>query len=413
VRDLHAASVWAGITAVAWYVFGAVPLQIGVAAQLGLDPAQTSSWIFVVWSTSAASSVALSLIFRQPLPITWSIPGLVYLGTLAGHFTFPEIVGANLVAGLLIVAVGLLGIGGRILAWLPLPVAMGMFAGSILGDVINLVSATIDDTLIAGAAVVGYAAGRLVAIPRLPPLGLAALFGGLAVTLTHQLQPAAIAWSPPVLVAPQVTLSLPAIVAVSLPMVVLTIGLGNVQGLGFLLSQGYRTPVNLVTVVVGINSVFNALLGGHPAIVARTGVSILAGPDAGPAAGRYWGSVIAASLTLLIAVAASPLAALLDALPHPYVVTLAGLAILSSFQDALRKGFGGPLRFGATVAFVLSATPFAVAGVSSAFWALLAGLVASLVVERDDLLAHWRESPERERRLAENFSQPSTNLRSV
>ena len=84
-------------------------------------------------------------------------------------------------------------------------------------------------------------------------------------------------------------------------MVVLALGLGNVQGLGFLLGQGYKVPVNQISIVVGINSVINSLLGGHPAIVARTGVAILAGPDAGPESQRYWANLVAAPLTMIIA----------------------------------------------------------------------------------------------------------------
>jgi benzoate membrane transport protein len=109
-----------------------VPLPIAVAGQLGLDSAQFSSWIFIVWTSGAIASIALSLFYRLPIPITWTIPGLIYLGTLAGDFTFAEMVGANLVAGVLILILGLLGVGGRIMTWLPLPIIMGMFAGSIL-----------------------------------------------------------------------------------------------------------------------------------------------------------------------------------------------------------------------------------------------------------------------------------------
>ena len=132
MRDLHAAAWWAGLTAFVWYAFGAVPLHISVSEQLGLTTAQTSSWIFIVWFSGAVSSIAASLYFRQPIPITWTIPGLVYLGTLVDRFSFAELVGANLVAGVLLLALGFLGIGGRIMRWLPLPIIMGMFAGSIL-----------------------------------------------------------------------------------------------------------------------------------------------------------------------------------------------------------------------------------------------------------------------------------------
>ena len=90
-------------------------------------------------------------------------------------------------------------------------------------------------------------------------------------------------WNLPNLSVPDMSFSLAAVVAISLPMVVLALGLGNVQGLGFLLGQGYKVPVNPISIVIGINS----LLGGHAAIVARTGVAILAGPDAGPESRRY------------------------------------------------------------------------------------------------------------------------------
>jgi benzoate membrane transport protein len=185
--------------------------------------------------------------------------------------------------------------------------------------------------------------------------------------------------------------SLSAIVAISLPMLILAMGLGNVQGLGFLLAQGYPVPVNRVTVVLGINSIVNALFGGHPAIVGRAAVAILASPEAGPLAARYWANLIAATLTVLLAIAAMPVASLIGILPKSYIFALAGLAILSSFQDALTKAFTEKLRFGAVTAFAVAATPFAFAGITSAFWAVIAGLLASVLAERQHILEHWRQ----------------------
>jgi benzoate membrane transport protein len=123
LADFHPAAFWAGITAFIWYAFGAVPIQIAVADRLGLSGVQTSSWIFIVWTSGAVASVILSILYRQPIPITWSIPGMVYLGTLAGQFSVAELAGANLMAGVLLLVLGLLGVGGRMLALLPLPIA--------------------------------------------------------------------------------------------------------------------------------------------------------------------------------------------------------------------------------------------------------------------------------------------------
>jgi len=48
------------------------------------------------------------------------------------------------------------------------------------------------------------------------------------------------------------------------------------------------------------------------------------------------------------------------------------------------------MRFGALVAFVVAATPFSLLGVTSAFWGLVAGVLASLLAERAQLVDYWR-----------------------
>lgn len=384
------AAVWAGLTAFVWYGFGALPLHLEVAGQLGLNPSQSSSWIFVIWFSGAITSIALTLYYRIPIPITWTIPGLIYLGTLAGQFSFPEIVGANLMAGIAILILGAFGIGERIMAWLPLPIVMGMFAGSIPVYVTRMVAASVADVLVAGVTLAAYLVGRFIASPRVPPMGLAVVIGGIAVFAFGEISTQVVSWSLPDLTVPDFRFTLSSFIAISLPMIILAMGLGNVQGLGFLLSQEYRVPITAVTITTGLNSMVNALLGGHPATVARTGAAILAAPDAGPKETRYWANVIAATLTISIALGAGTLSSLLAVLPRTFVVTLAGLAILSSLQSAFETAFGGKLRFGALAALAVAATPFAVFGITSAFWAILAGIAASFMAERQDLLAYWK-----------------------
>jgi len=388
--DFNARAASAGLTAFIYYAFGAIPLHLAVASQLGLNQAQSSSWIFIVWFSGAIASIALSLVYRQPIPITWTTAGLIYMGTLAGNYSYPELVGASLMAGLVILALSLGGLGGRIISWLPLPIILGMFAGSILGYITRLVGATVGEFLIAGPTVAGYIAGRMIKSSKVPPMGLAVLFGAAAICFVGTEAPVVIPWSLPVIAVPEMAFSLQAFVAISLPLVILSMGMGNVQGLGFLISQGYRVPINAVSIIVGVTSVINAIFGGHPAIVARIGVSILAAPEAGPPATRYWGNLLAASLTFFIALGAGTIAALLGVLPRSFALALAGLAVLGTFQDALLKAFGGELRFGALIAFAVAVTPFAFAGITSAFWAVIVGVVVSLLLEREELMAYWK-----------------------
>jgi benzoate membrane transport protein len=389
-RDFNMASFWAGITAYVWYAFGALPLHLEVAGQLGIDRATASSWIFIIWLTAAVLSVGLTLWYRIPLAITWSIPGLIFLGALAGQFTFPQLVGANLMAAVAILVLGVAGIGRRIMDWLPLPIIMGMFSGSILVYVTRMVQASVNDVLVAGITLGAYLVGRLIDSARLPPVGLAVVVGGIAVYFFGQAEMAAVAIELPEPVFPGMEFSLGAFLGISLPMVIFAMGLGNVQGLGFLMAQDYKVPTTAVTVSIGLGSIVNAFFGGHTASVARSTAGIVASSDAGPHEKRYWANLVASVAALSIAVSAASVASLLTALPRSFVVTLAGLAILAAMQDGLQRAFSGTCRFGALAAFAVAATPFKIIGIPSAFWAVVLGVLASLMAERKELFDHWR-----------------------
>jgi predicted benzoate:H+ symporter BenE len=64
----------------------------------------------------------------------------------------------------------------------------------------------------------------------------------------------------------------------------------------------------------------------------------------------------------------------------------------------MMKAFSKKLVFGAVIAFAVATVPFTIGGISSAFWALVAGLAASLVVERAELIDHWDEDARSEDR---------------
>lgn len=390
-QDFNLASFWAGVTAYLWYAFGALPLHLEVAGQLGLDRGTASSWIFIIWFTASLLSIGLTLKYRLPLAITWSIPGLIYLGALAGQFTFAELVGANLMAGIMILLFGIGGLGRQIMVWLPLPIIMGMFSGSILTYVTRMVEAGVNDVLVAGITLGAYLVGRLADTPKCPPVGLAVVIGGIAVYFFGQTEMQALVIELPSPTIPGMEFSLGAFLGVSLPMVIFAMGLGNVQGIGFLMAQDYKVPTNVVTISVGFGSILNSLFGGHAASVARSTAGIVASSSAGPHAKRYWANLIAAGLALTIALAAASVASLLTALPRSFVVTLAGLAILSAMQDSLQRAFSGSCRFGALVAFAVAATPFKIIGIPSSFWAILLGVIASLMAERAELFAQWHQ----------------------
>ena len=383
--DLNGANAAAGVTAGLWYAFGAIPIQLEAAASFDLTPEAASSWFFIIWFTGAVSSILFTLRYRQPLAITWTIPGLVFLATVSGLYTLPEIAGASLAAGIMILALGFLGVGARLMRWLPLPIVMGMFAGSILGYATGIFEQLGAQPWVVGAAIVGYLGARGLGRTWLPPVGGAVVAGLAAAAVAGQVHPEAFRWSLPAVVPLVPAFDPGSLLAVSVPLVVMAIGIGNVQGLGMLVNQGYRPPTNLLTIVMGINSIINAVFGGHPSTVARNGVAILAGDDAGPRDQRYVANLIASLFALFLALSAMTASALLEVFPISLVASLAGLAILSVLMDALQKTVATDLRLGAFFALIIAASPFTILGIGSAFWALVGGFLVSLLLERPAL----------------------------
>ena len=103
VRDpighISRAALSAGMTVLLVYLFAGLTIQVGVLTQLGLSANEPSNWFFITWMTTGLFSLALALFTRQPVSINLSIPALVFLAGAAGGFSFPQILGANLVVG--------------------------------------------------------------------------------------------------------------------------------------------------------------------------------------------------------------------------------------------------------------------------------------------------------------------------
>jgi benzoate membrane transport protein len=225
-----------------------------------------------------------------------------------------------------------------------------------------------------------------------PPVGLAVFVGAVAIVVLGETGTFTIDSGLPKLVIPGADPDIEAIISISVPMVILVLGLGNVQSLGFMISEGYKPPLNVITATIGAMTVVNAFFGGHPAAMARTGTAMVSGRDAGPIGSRYWAAFVAFVPVLGVALATGVVVALIGVLPAAYIFTMAGLAILAAFQDAIERGFSGRLRLGCVIAFVVTLSTFTIAGIPSAFWALIAGIGASFILERHDLLYYWKQA---------------------
>jgi benzoate membrane transport protein len=390
LNDLNSANVAAGVTAGLFYMFGAIPLFLSAAQRLHLTAAETTSWFFITFMTSAVSSLMLSLVLRAPLPIGWSMPGLVFLATMGDRYSHGEMVGAFMAAGLLMIALGALGVGEQLMRLLPLPIVMGMFAGNVLAYVTGVFTSLDGQPWFVGAAIAGYLVSRALGRVWLPPMFGAVLAGLVAAGVGGQINTGALQWSAPTVTTVRPEFDVGSLAALTIPLVVMAIGMGNVQGLGVLVAQGFQPPVAKMTTLMGVTTLINAAFGGHVSSIQNNGAAILGGPDAGPREQRYVASAIASVIAIGLALCAATAGSLLGLLPPGLVPALAGLALISSMVDALQKATRTDLSMGAFFALVIAASGLTILGIGPAFWALVGGVLVSLLLERPALIAAWR-----------------------
>lgn len=385
-RRLNPATIGAGVVAAVFGCTGPALIVIDGAAANGLSSGAISSWIFGIYVFGGLISLFLALRYRMPVVGAYSIPGAVLVVGALATFPFSALVGAFLVAGLLVLVLGLSGLIGTVARWLPQPIVMAMIAGALIKFGTGAVTAAESAPWIVAAAVVGFLLlSRFV--PAVPG-ALGALLAGLvaaAVTSGFAAQDTAVdGWTAPVLVAP--TFDLGAILAVGIPLAVLVIAAENAQAYGVLLSQGYRPPINAMTVASGVGGLLAPLTGGHNANVAGPMTAICAGPQAGPDPdARYAASVVNAVLFIVFGLLAGFAVTAVTALPTELVAVVAGLAMIGVLVSSFRGAFGdGRFRTGALTALVVAMSGVAPLGISSPFWALVAGVAISAALEPGD-----------------------------
>jgi benzoate membrane transport protein len=130
--------------------------------------------------------------------------------------------------------------------------------------------------------------------------------------------------------------------------------------------------------VTGLASVVTAFFGAHTSNLAAISAAICTGPDTHPDPAKRWmvGPFYALSYLIFAAFSAA-LIGLIAALPPELIKTVAGLALMGAFAGALSSALSESAKiFPAILTLAVTASGLTLFGIGSAFWGLLAGLVA-------------------------------------
>ncbi|MCH7739287.1 MAG: benzoate/H(+) symporter BenE family transporter [Chloroflexi bacterium] len=387
-------AAFAGVTVLMAYLFAGLPVQVGVLAQLDLTAAESSRWFFITWMTTGLFSLGLALFTRQPVSVNLSIPVIIFLAGAAAGFSLPQILGANLVVGLVAIGLSVLRLTEAFTRLVPPPIAVAVFAGSILAFMVKTANLAVTDPAVSGPVFGGYLLALIVTRSHLVGVAAAAASGFAGITLAGGAPEMGGAMAMPAMGLSAIEFNPSAIIALGLPILALTVGVGNIQALALLRSEGYKAKANLYGLAAGAATVLNALGGGHAAAPGGIAVAVASAPAAGPKGSRFWAIVLSSIPVVAVALIAVPVIVAVQDLPLSFTLSVGALALLPTFKVIARKSLGGrmpvPVKAGAITALTVAAMPFQAAGMPMAFWALLAGVLVSVALEHGLIWQTWR-----------------------
>lgn len=341
---------------------------------VGASQEEAASGLMALSISMGGCAIWLSLRMRLPISVAWSTPGgalLATSGTVEGGFA--AAVGAFVVCGMLIVVAGLWRPLGRWVAAIPAPLANAMLAGVLLGLCLAPVKAVAQTPALGLTIVLVWA---LVArFRRLYAAPVAVLVTAVLIVASTHVDSAAMGslLPLPVLVTPRFTFA--AIIGIALPLFIVTMASQNIPGMAVLGVNGYRPAPGRLFTTTGVFSLLAAPFGGHAVNLAAITAAICAGPDAHPdPSRRYWAAVVGGIGYVLFGLTATAAIAFINAAPPILIQAVAGLALLGAFGGSMMAAVSAPKdREAAIITFLVTASGITFAGISGAFWGLLAG----------------------------------------
>lgn len=379
LRDLTHPVV-AGLISVIVNYGGTFILVFQAAKAAGLSPELTASWVWSVSIGVGLSGLFLSWRYREPIITAWSTPAAAFLVTALATTPYGEAVGAYMVSAAAFVVLGLSGYFDKVIRLIPPGIASGLLAGILLQFGIGAFGGAGVDPLLVGLLIVAYLVMKRFharyAVVGILVLGLAFLLGQGRVDLAGL----KLEFAAPVFTRPEFSLN--ALLSVALPLFLITLTGQYMPGMLVLRNDGFKTSADPIVTATGLGSLIMAPFGSHAFNIAAITAAIATGKEAHEDPTKRWVAGIAAGcFYVLVGVFGVTLAAVFMAFPATFITTLAGLALLGTIGGALASAMADPAsREAALITFLASAANIKLLGVGGAFWGLVIGLVAYLVL---------------------------------
>lgn len=352
---------------------------------VGASRDDAASGLLVLSLTMGLGTLLFSLRTRMPVTMAWSTPGAALLaGATIPDGGYASAVGAFVLAGALYLLTGLVPVLERWVRLIPSSLANAMLAGVLLTLCVEPFRALVEQPLAVGPVLATWLVLLRVARRWAVPGAFAAAM--VVIVVTGSLSDVGVDQLVPVLSWTTPSFDVSTMVALGLPLYLVTMTSQNIPGIAILSSLGYDAPVRPVMAYAGLATAVTAPLGGFSVNLSAITAVLTAGPAAHPDPTRRWVAGVSMGTTyVVLGPLAAAVAAVSVAAPTGLIAAVAGVALLGAFAGAATTALRDePHREAAAITFVVAASGVSHAGIGSAFWALLAGGLFLLVTRFRD-----------------------------
>lgn len=381
LKDSSASAIIAGFVTVLVGFTSSAVIVFQAAQALNASPAEIGSWMWALGLGMGLTCIVLSLRYRVPVVTAWSTPGAAMLISAAAGVPMAEAIGAFLVSAVLITICGFTGWFERAINHIPISIASGMLAGVLLRFGLDVFVAMKTQFVMTFAMFIMYLIARRdwsrYAVVSALVLGMViAAFQGLLRLDTISLQLAQ-----PVLTPPQFSIS--ALIGIALPLFVVTMASQNVPGVAVIRASGYNVPISPLIGWTGATTIVLAPFGAFALNLAAITAAICMGREAHEDPNkRYVAAVAAGVFYILVGLFGATVGAVFAAFPSELVLAIAGLALLGTIGNGLVTALSQEKqREPALITFLVTASGLTLLGIGSAFWGLIAGGLALLLLQ--------------------------------
>lgn len=379
-RHLTFPALTAGFVAVLVGYTSSAAIIFQAAHAAGASELQTGGWLSMLGIAMGLTSLGLSLYYRAPILTAWSTPGAALLVTSLPGTPIAEAIGVFIFASGLIFLCGVTGLFARLMHYIPQALSAAMLAGILLRFGLDAFGALQLDFPLAGSMCLAYLLTKRF-LPRYA-IVLTLITGLLVAGVCGEIHfsPQPVTFTLPQFIAPHFTLS--TLMGIGIPFFVVTMASQNAPGIATLKAAGYQIPVSPLMSWTGFVSLLLSPFGGFSVCIAAITAAICMGSEVDPdPKKRYWAAACAGFFYLLAGIFGGAIGQLFSALPPALIHTIAGLALLGTIAGSLQRALAGEKqREAAVITFLITASGVSLLGVGAAFWGLLGGALAHLIL---------------------------------